>query len=262
MNKITKDELKQCLDDGLQVCQISQQFNIPSYTIRRRIKKYGFERPVYIQTDETKRLRVESIKKAEEKDPTLRKRKTHKISLLSKSRKGKSNSEVYGDIKAELIRQKQVTAHKGRTHTEETKRKISEGNSGKQYSEETKRKISESRIEGFVNGTIKLDYRTGVGKGGYRPDIGHYVRSTYEHFFARLMKAYIIEYEYEPKVFEINVNDKKCTFTPDFLIDGVWIEIKNSYNVKDIGFNNKLNAFKTQYPTEKIYVLVGNKKWK
>jgi hypothetical protein len=40
----------------------------------------------------------------------------------------------------------------------------------------------------------------------------------------------------------------------------MWIEIKNSYNVKDAGFNKKIKYFKDQYPKECITIIIGHSK--
>ena len=261
MKNITKDELKKDLDDGLQIYDIVKKYDISIWTIRRYIKKCGFKLPRYIQTSETKKLRVDAIKRAEEKNPGLKLRKINKLLSITKERKGKTNIQFYGEEKAKIIKERSRISHIGIPCREETKKKIKNGNIGKTHTDVTKRMLSESRLNGFANGTIKLSYNVGVGKGGFKEDIGHYIRSSYEHFFAKLLKLCKINYEYEPKTFNIIVDFKKHTFTPDFLINGVWFEIKNSYNVNDIFFNKKLEAFKTQYINEKVNIIVGNKNW-
>ena len=56
-------------------------------------------------------------------------------------------------------------SQKGRKHSEETKRKISDGNKGKFVSEETKRKISQSKKgcvpwnKGLKVKKIRMEYR-------------------------------------------------------------------------------------------------------
>ena len=59
--------------------------------------------------------------------------------------------------------------------------------------------------------------------GGYRSDIDHYVRSTWEANFARLLKCSDIKYAYEPKRFYA----ENCSYCPDFwLIDeDIYIEL-------------------------------------
>jgi hypothetical protein len=262
MIDISKEELQKCLDYGMQVYEIVEKYNIPAYTIKRRIKKYGLSLPKYIQSVKTRRLRVDAIKRAELSDPSLMDRKINKMITSNKEKRGKTYDQIYGNNRSELIREKMSFSRTGKTQTNETKNRIRAGNIGKTQTENSKEKISKARLEGFVKGTIKLSYRVGVGKGGYKEDIGHYIRSSYEHFFAKLLQLIGVNYEYEPKVFEVEVDGARCVFTPDFLINGVWFEIKNNYNVKDVIFNKKLSSFKSLYPNNKICIIVGDKNWK
>jgi hypothetical protein len=59
------------------------------------------------------------------------------------------------------------------------------------------------------------------------------------------------------------MNGSRATFTPDFYLpdEKKWVEIKNEFNVKDVVFVAKLQAFKSQYPDEAIEVIVGNRSW-
>ena len=67
-------------------------------------------------------------------------KKGNKINLGKKNRLGKHHSEE--------TRRKMSEGHKGRTHSEETKRKISESKKGRKrepFSEEWKRKMREAQ---------------------------------------------------------------------------------------------------------------------
>src|ERR1019366_2776041 len=44
-------------------------------------------------------------------------------------------------------------------------------------------------------------------KGGYRQDLGHYVRSNWEADFARVLQWKKLEYKYEPETFEIQLDN-------------------------------------------------------
>lgn len=76
---------------------------------------------------------------------------------------------------------------------------------------------------------MKSLYRSGWKvphtKYGFRTDLGHFVRSTWEANFARILNYLGIEYQYEPRRFDIN---GITTYTPDFYIPSLdlWIEIK------------------------------------
>ena len=56
---------------------------------------------------------------------------------------------------------------------------------------------------------------------------------------------------------------KDTQLTPDFYLvkENRWVEVKNPYNVKNEVFNKKLEAFRNQYPSEKIDVVTGNRSW-
>jgi hypothetical protein len=60
-------------------------------------------------------------------------------------------------------------------------------------------------------------------RGGYRKDLGHYVRSSWEANFARLLIYLKKSYAYEPKTFNVG-ND--MYYTPDFLSNNIYYEIK------------------------------------
>ncbi len=61
-------------------------------------------------------------------------------------------------------------------------------------------------------------------KSGHRSDLGHYVRSTWEADFARVLKLIGEDYEYEPQAFHLTVEvdgvTKDVTYTPDFWVSG------------------------------------------
>jgi len=59
---------------------------------------------------------------------------------------------------------------------------------------------------------------SGRGKGGIREDIGFYVRSSWEANLCRIFKLYNRDFIFEPKRFEIIINNIPCTYLPDFYI--------------------------------------------
>lgn len=116
-----------------------------------------------------------------------------------------------------------------------TGRKISASLMGRNYKKET---LSPEEYDTWVKEVSKK--MSGEGnpmfgktphhaKGGYRDDIGHYVRSTWEADYARVLNHLNIEYEYEYKTFDITLNDgRRVTYTPDFYIpkEDRYVEIK------------------------------------
>lgn len=93
----------------------------------------------------------------------------------------------------------------------------------------------------------------GRGKQGYRSDIGHFVRSTWEANFARILQYKNCKYEYEPERFDIIINNNKKTYCPDFLIDNyIYFEIVGYLDNSHI---NKIVAFREKYPIYKLIVI-------
>lgn len=234
---------------------------ISKSTLVRRMKEYQIPNPVYIQSAQTRKLRSEALKKAHITDRTLAERQTRAIREHSICRKGKSNIEFYGIEKAKLISEQQRTSHLGYKHTQQTKYKFNLQRTGRTLSISHRATLSRVRKENFANGSLKLSPKAGFGKGGFRKDIGHYVRSSYEHNFALWLLQNGLSYEYEPKTFTLLIDNQLTTFTPDFWVCNYWFEIKNNYNITVESFQAKIKAFKNQYPNEMIFVIVGNQKW-
>lgn len=85
-------------------------------------------------------------------------------------------------------------------------------------------------------------------KGGFRKDLGHYVRSNWEADFARILKLYNTKYEYEPLSFELTRSDgQKLHYTPDFYTphNNTFYEVKGWIHDLD---SEKIKLFKEQYP--------------
>lgn len=212
------------------------------------------------QTLFTRTERSKSLKLFHIENPESSRSNTLAMRTISMNRNGKTNIMIYGEEKANMIRDKSSKSHIGKISSIATNLKIGAGNKNKIVSTASRKKTSTTRIRKILSGEIKISPNAGFGKGGYKEDIGHYVRSSYEHNFAKFLRQNNIQYQYEPRVFKVIIHGVQGSYRPDFWISNIWIEIKNSYNVQDIQFNQKLNAFKEQYPQEIIYVIVGNEK--
>ncbi len=115
-------------------------------------------------------------------------------------------------------------------------------------SKESKQRHRNATLNSWKNGT----YRTvpmGRGKTGVRKDIGHFVRSTWEANFARVLRYHGIEYQYEPRRFNIGY----MTYTPDFYIPkfDLWIEVKG-YDTNKA--RNKRKRFRKKYGVRLVVV--------
>lgn len=97
----------------------------------------------------------------------------------------------------------------------------------------TGKMISDEARANYSIGAIKRVIREGNktyvhGRGGYREDLGHYVRSSWEANVCRLMKYFGVKYEYEKYWFEVECNKKKFRYAPDLYLPefGKYVEIK------------------------------------
>src|SRR5208282_4746273 len=63
-------------------------------------------------------------------------------------------------------------------------------------------------------------------RGGFRKDLGHYVRSEWEAKVCRFLKSSDKAYVYEGVSFPVAVNGKVHFYTPDLEVNGKFFEIK------------------------------------
>jgi DNA polymerase III alpha subunit len=92
-------------------------------------------------------------------------------------------------------------------------------------------------------------------KSGYREDLGHYVRSTWEADMARVFRHLEWEYHYEPQTFELIRSDgKTLTYTPDFYVpqQDTYYEIKGWMDHRSA---EKITLFREQYPECNLIVV-------
>lgn len=83
---------------------------------------------------------------------------------------------------------------------------------------------------------------------GYRPDIGHFVRSSWEANVARFLVFMHYDYQYEPDRFHL----PSGTYIPDFRVNDTYIEVKGW--MRDDA-ERKIEEFRTAYP-DKTLVLI------
>jgi DNA polymerase III alpha subunit len=116
---------------------------------------------------------------------------------------------------------------------------------GKEKADEIKESLSK-RMSG--RGNHMFGKPSPNGKRGYRKDLGHYVRSTWEADFARILKLLEIEYIYEKESFYLNDGEGwEGHYTPDFYIpsENKFYEIKGWMRELD---QKKIDLFTKQYP--------------
>lgn len=97
------------------------------------------------------------------------------------------------------------------------------------------------------------------GYGGFRKDIGHYVRSMVEANFCRILNLNNVRYIYEPQMFKLN-DDKFSIYSPDLkLLDdfkqwkkGTYIELKKSIYEDD---EQKIICFLKEYSSLVVNII-------
>ncbi|NJM41472.1 MAG: hypothetical protein HC853_12255, partial [Anaerolineae bacterium] len=92
-------------------------------------------------------------------------------------------------------------------------------------------------------------------KSGHREDLGHYVRSSWEADLARVFRFLDLDYQYEPKTFELTrANGTTITYTPDFYVPSLrkYFEVKGWMDAVSA---EKIALFEKQYPNEQLTVV-------
>jgi hypothetical protein len=144
-------------------------------------------------------------------------------------------------------------------------KKISKSLTGKtlenRYGKEKAEKIKKALSERFIGENNPMFGKPSPHrKGGFRNDLGHYVRSNWEADFARILKLYNFDYQYEPKTFKLTrYNGEIMHYTPDFYVpqQDTFYEIKGWFHNLD---QEKINLFKEQYPDVEL-VLINKTKF-
>jgi hypothetical protein len=85
-------------------------------------------------------------------------------------------------------------------------------------------------------------------KAGYRKDLKHFVRSSWEASFARILILNGLDYEYEKYTFSLKDGDN---YTPDFYVPSK----KLFYEIKGWETNNRHSRFKKEYPNLRLKIV-------
>ena len=96
-------------------------------------------------------------------------------------------------------------------------------------------------------------------KGGFRKDLNHYVRSSWEADFARILNLHKISYQYEPTTFPLTkTNGEIINYTPDFYVpsQNMFYEIKGWMHDADV---EKIKLFQEQYPQYQFTIISATK---
>ena len=119
------------------------------------------------------------------------------------------------------------------------------------------RKLASENFGGAGNPMSGRSHRgaSAYSAAGFRHDLGHYVRSSWEADFARVLNYCGMQYEYEPRRFTLlGVDGSTVSYAPDFFIPDLnwWFEIKGWMDHKS---EEKIRLFREQYPGELLAVI-------
>ena len=105
-------------------------------------------------------------------------------------------------------------------------------------------------MRGQNNPMFNKQHRNKVGVG-YRPDLGHRVKSSWEANFARIVKYRGYTYKYEETSFDLG---NGYSYTPDFFVneESCFYELKGYMGNRD---TQKLSKFKALYPEIKLEII-------
>lgn len=122
---------------------------------------------------------------------------------------------------------------------------------GKKHTEETKAKMS--GIYNSQYGKKPSFYRREWKERGEKV-LGYPVRSSWEFNFCKFLQDELILYFYELRTFEMVIDGKKCTYTPDIYIPryDIWVEIKGYMSELE---QKKIDYFRKNY--DDIIVIDG-----
>lgn len=135
----------------------------------------------------------------------------------------------------------------------ETGDKISQALKGKTWEDvygATEAQIRRAKLSRKMSGrgNHMFGRPTSHTRGGFREDLGHYVRSSWEADYARILNYLGEPYAYEPKTFLLVRRDgSEMTYTPDFYLPNKdeYVEIKGFMRDLD---QEKINLMAEQYP--------------
>lgn len=201
------------------------------------------ERGSYVRSEEQNEKLSASMKEKYESgwNPNT---EEHKIKLSESMKKLWSDGSMREKSVATTL-EKYGVSHW--TQSEEGKSILSKKSSGRKFSDEVRKNMSLGAARRIRENNNHYER----GNGGFREDLGHYVRSNWEANFARILKFQGKTYDYEPRSFQLAEGK---TYTPDFLVDGIFYEVKGYWTELA---KQKLKSFKKQYPDVTVQIIEG-----
>jgi hypothetical protein len=170
---------------------------------------------------------------------------------LGESRLGKKfTEEQRNNLSKAMMGKKKSDSHK--LALKEAKAKEDKGHRAKINGDNRRGKpMSKEAIEKISNNShVKHPYGF---KSGIREDLGHFVRSTWEANYARILKYLNVQYEFEPDIIWLKRSDgTEISYRPDFKVGNLYIEIKGYWYGDAI---EKMKMLKEQYPDIEVKII-------
>lgn len=140
----------------------------------------------------------------------------------------------------------------GVTHwmkSDEGRKQSGDRSRGKKHTQEAKNKMAAGQARRIRNGASGNLFSN--SKGGFRKDINLYVRSNWEANFARILNLLNKTWLYETETFKLSNN---MTYTPDFIVDGIYYEIKGIWTNSG---RLKVDTFRKEFPELILHIVDG-----
>lgn len=184
---------------------------------------------------------------------TEEERKQHGIKILSM----KNSKKIWTDEQRKNVSEGLKLAYKTGKKVSALKGKVAH-NKNVPCSEEQKRKISETLRRKYASGEILITNNPNNFKYGFRDDVGHFCRSSWEANICRWLKQLKIDYKYEKQSFVLSSDMGPITYKPDIYIPDkkLFLEVKGRYDEYSM-LKHKL--FKKQYTNFRLVVLERRK---
>jgi hypothetical protein len=169
------------------------------------------------------------------------------------------NTTIYWvrkSIKEHEIQPRKAGQREGKTHSEETRKKISAIHKGKTVSKETRIKMSESK-KGSLNHNFGKKHKHHGKRHWCKCPDGKTVsmRSTWEIAYTEHLNQIGTMWKYEPKTF---VLEDGRAYTPDFYLsdDKTWVEVKGWLTPEH---KTRMESWKKENPDESL--ILADKKY-
>lgn len=231
-----------CNKEFLDKTKLKQQAECKSCKLKKGVKTRKANGS-YERTEEQNKKLSETLKR--QYDNGERKFSKEALEKLSKGLTERWSSGEMKKKSQETCMKKYGVTHW--TKTKNAKRIMSELHKGRTFSLKVKKNMSRAAAK-----RIKKYKMYSFGNGGFREDLGIYVRSNWEANFARILKYLNIEFSYEPDIFCIS---ESATYTPDFKVGNIYFEIKGYMDEKS---KNKINLFRQKFPNLTLGVIAGD----